>query len=514
MDCMKLDRSTIAARSIGRQMHGRSRGKFMLAFLLCLISSSFVAKAQTPDPKPPGPPPDPARPPLIPLPQLENWSFLKDPSKRVDFFDPIKYVQIGDGNSYLSLGSEYRIEYERYTANNFGVGPQDQNGYLMQRVLPHFDLHLSNHFRIYNEFQFDYTDFRNGGPRPGLDEDRGDIHQLFFDVGSDVRTGNGVQLRAGRQELVYGRGRLLDNNEGPNVKLSFDGFKASVDTRGGNVDFFAVKPVNPSPGFFDDAPVHGQSLWGVYGSNIFVGLNKPRADIYYIGFDNKNASYDVGAGREIRHTFGGRFAQPVGKGLDFDWESAFQWGAFTDKSIHAYTVQTETGYTFEQSPGHIRPLLRFDVSSGNSSNDPNGHNLGTFNSLFPRGAYITPKMAPPFALDNVIDVHPMTWFQPFKHVETSLGWDWFWRYSTNDGLYAFPGFPIRNGLYGGYPLIHGNLTKYSYIGQLGDMEVRWSPAAHVIIAFNFAGTINGAFLNSTAKSNDITYINTGFTYRF
>ena len=77
-------------------------------------------------------------------------------------------------------------------------------------------------------------------------------------------------------------------------------------------------------------------------------------------------------------------------------------------------------------------------------------------------------MAPPFALDNVIDVHPMTWFQPFKHVETAVGWEWFWRYSTNDGLYGFSGSPVQSGINGGY---HENLAS-RYIAQLGDMEVR------------------------------------------
>ena len=469
-----------------------------------LLTSAFSAGAQTPDPQPPGPSPDPSRPSLIPLPQLENWSFLSDPSKRTEFFDSIKYVPIGSGESYLSLGNEYRIEYERYTAYNFDSGPQDQQGYLLERILPHFDLHLSNHFRLYNEFQFDYVNFRDGGPRPGIDEDKGDVHQLFFDVGTDVRSGSGIQLRAGRQELVYGRGRLLDNNEGPNVKISFDGFKLSLSGFSGTLNIFAVKPVGISPGFFDDAPVHGKSLWGVYGSNIAFGLSKPKVDVYYIGFDNKNAVYDVGSGREIRHTFGGRLAQPIGEGVDFDWESAFQWGAFTDKSIHAYTVQTETGYTFTRAPGKIRPFLRFDVSSGTGTNDPGGHSLGSFNSLFPRGAYITPKMAPPFALDNVIDLHPMTWFRPFPHVETSIGWDWFWRYSAGDGLYGFSGVPV----------VQGNLSKARYVGQLGDAEVRWSPVTHVILAFNFAGFINGGFINTATHSHDITYVNAGLTYRF
>jgi hypothetical protein len=482
---------------------------FGRAFIILLTAFliSAVSPAQTPDPTSPGPPPDPARPALTPLPQLENWSFLKDPAKKTDMFDPLKYIPLGRDDSYLSLGNEYRMEYERYTASDFGEGPQDQNGYLVLRELPHFDLHITNHYRFYNEFQFDYVDWRNGGPRPGIDEDRGDIHQSFMDFGTDVRSGRGFLLRAGRQEMVYGKGRLLDNNEGPNVKISFDGFKAGFSGPKGSLDIFAVKPVTISPGFFDDAPDHRQSLWGLYASNLAMGRG-PKADLYYIGWDNKTATYSVGTGREIRHTVGGRLAQPVGKGPDFDWESAFQWGAFTDRSIHAYTVQTETGYTFTEAPGHIRPFLRLDVASGSASSDPNGHSLGTFNSLFPRGAYISPKMAPPFAIVNVIDVHPITWFQPFAHVTTSIGWDWFWRYSNGDGLYGLSGLPVRGSTFNGRPVTN------RYIGQLGDMEIRWSPVEHLVLAFNFAGMINGAYLNHSGTSHDITYINTGATYRF
>jgi hypothetical protein len=65
------------------------------------------ARAQTPDPQPPGPVLDPARPPLNPFPAEENWSFLADPSKRTDFLYPAKYIPFGDNpQMYLSLGFE------------------------------------------------------------------------------------------------------------------------------------------------------------------------------------------------------------------------------------------------------------------------------------------------------------------------------------------------------------------------------------------------------------------------
>jgi hypothetical protein len=72
----------------------------------------------------------------------------------------------------------------------FGAGPQGHNGYVMSRLMPHFDLHAGPDLRVFSEFKFDYIAGRNGGPR-------------------------GVSLRVGRQEVVFGSGRLFDNNEGP-----------------------------------------------------------------------------------------------------------------------------------------------------------------------------------------------------------------------------------------------------------------------------------------------------------
>jgi hypothetical protein len=48
---------------------------------------------------------------------------------------------------YLSLGFEYRIGYKNYHNWMFGAPPQDPNGYVLKRVIPHFDFHLGSDFR-------------------------------------------------------------------------------------------------------------------------------------------------------------------------------------------------------------------------------------------------------------------------------------------------------------------------------------------------------------------------------
>jgi hypothetical protein len=79
-----------------------------LAEIICcaaaIVLFGAAAKAQTPQPMPPGPAMNPERPPLTPVDEAdETFSFLRDSSKRSDFWDPLKYVPLdSNGDSYLT----------------------------------------------------------------------------------------------------------------------------------------------------------------------------------------------------------------------------------------------------------------------------------------------------------------------------------------------------------------------------------------------------------------------------
>jgi hypothetical protein len=62
--------------------------------------------------------------------------------------------------------------------------------------------------------------------------------------------------------LVYGTGRLIDNNEGVNVKSSFYGGRIRAKTAELRLDVFAVKPIEQNTGTFDDRPSSQQTFWG------------------------------------------------------------------------------------------------------------------------------------------------------------------------------------------------------------------------------------------------------------
>jgi hypothetical protein len=270
--------------------------------VVVIVMSLVHAAAQTPDPQAPGQVSDPARPALNPFPAEQDWSFLARLVQHPDFFDPAKYIRLGDDSQrYISFGLEYRTEYEYYDNWMPGAGPQDHNGYVLSRVMPHFDLHAGPDFRLFSEWEFDYVAGRVGGPRPNIDEDAGDIHQTFVEIGPHVSSSRGSSLRLGRQEVVLGSGRLFDNNEGPNVKLSFDGARWITQTSHLRWDAFVLKPVENNTGFFDDHPNAQQTTWGSYLTIPLPIVPRGMTDLYYIGFAAKNEAVATDLADNIAH---------------------------------------------------------------------------------------------------------------------------------------------------------------------------------------------------------------------
>jgi Alginate export len=197
--------------------------------------------------------------------QDEDWSFLADAAKRQDFWDPIKYIRLRTDREdwFMTIGGEAREVWEQIGNDDWGQQPF-MNGYLNERYMLYFDVHYGKHVRTFIELKSGVNSYRIGGPRP-IDEKKLDFQVGFLELGTSCGS-NSISLRVGRQELEYGSGRLIDVREGPNVRLSFDGFMVKSRLDAWQVDGFAVRPDLDNPGFFDNAPNHAIGFWGVYAT--------------------------------------------------------------------------------------------------------------------------------------------------------------------------------------------------------------------------------------------------------
>src|SRR6266705_4828706 len=263
----------------------------------------------------------------------DDWSFLAVPAERQDFWDRIKYIPLRSGRNdwFLSMGGEAREIWEQIGNDNWGQQPF-MNGYLNQRYMFYFDVHYGKHVRSFVELKSGLNSYRIGGPRP-IDEKKLDFQTAFLEVGTgDDR--NWIKFRAGRQEMEYGSGRLIDVREGPNVRLSFDGFKVKAGIGPWQIDGFAMRPDKDEPGFFDNAPNHAVGFWGVYATRSL--RRNTLLDVYYLGLDRKEATFQRGTAQEVRHSLGARFSHPIATekpGWDFDYEGVWQFGTFGSANI-------------------------------------------------------------------------------------------------------------------------------------------------------------------------------------
>src|SRR4029434_10559285 len=193
-------------------VENRRSGCRSVPWLFVILASCLVQlRAQSPASSP-----TPLPPPYLPQRYDEDWGYLRDKRNRTDSFDRFKNISLNDQGWYVSLGGEARLRYEYFSEFAFGAGPQDGNGYLLQRYLFHADWHLGKRVRAFTQLQSGIANGRNGGPRL-TDDNRLELHQAFVDLkfGSE---NNSVVLRIGQHEMDLGAGRLISSGEGLNVK--------------------------------------------------------------------------------------------------------------------------------------------------------------------------------------------------------------------------------------------------------------------------------------------------------
>jgi hypothetical protein len=430
----------------------------------------------------------------------EDWSFLHDENLRDDFFDPIKYVPLRTAarDWFVTFGGEAREVWEQIGNDNWGQSPI-MNGYLNERYMGYADIHYGPHFRTFFELKSGIDSFRSGGPRP-IDEKRLDFQSGFLEVGGETPSGS-TQLRAGRQELEYGSGRLVDVREGPNVRLSFDGFLLRTKTHAWQIDGFAMRPDEDNQGFFDNAPDHTVGFWGVYATGQIP--NRVQLDLYYLGQDRKHGAFERGTAHEVRQSIGGRVSRSISSdrpGWDYDDEALWQFGSFGAANIRAWTVATETGYGIPTIPLKPRFSVKADISSGDH---PATNTLSTFNPLYPKGNYFGVLATTGPGPINFMDVHPRV--EAAAH-NVSLSFDWIfqWRQSLDDGVYAVPGFLIRAA----------DGSRARFVGNRPGTEIRWQVNRHLCFQGDYGVFYAGRFLTETQPGRNLNYWALWASYKF
>ncbi|MGA2849851.1 MAG: alginate export family protein [Terracidiphilus sp.] len=439
----------------------------------------------------------------------EDWSFLENPANRSDWLDPIKYMPFGRGgdSSYVSIGGEIRGVDERIQNDNWGGTPYPSNQFWLQRVQLHFDTHFNPQPRCFIQLESGLEEGRAGGPRP-IDGKRLDFLNAFCDAGIGTSS-HPITLRAGRQEFMFGSGRLVAPREGPNVRQSFYGISLTQSVSSWAVTAFAARPAVDKAGLFDDVPNSSTEFWGLFATRPWSKISRNVWDVYYYGLDRKNAVYEARTAHEVRQTVGTRIASHDPASMEgriaiphFDVEGIYQFGSFGTGNIRAWSVATEFGCILPKIPFEPRPGIRTDVSSGD--NNLSSPNLQTFNPLFPIGNYFGVLSDTGPGAVNFRDLHPNLKLVFPHHVNAEADWLFWWRQSVADGVYGVPG----------NLLVPGGRSSARFVGDRPGLEVRWQVTRHAYLQGDYGIFYAGTFLRQSGDRKNLNFASAWVGYKF
>ncbi|WP_342640289.1 alginate export family protein [Rhodoligotrophos ferricapiens] len=458
-------------------------------YALCLAFSGHACAQSSPNP-----------PPLTALRYGEDYSYLADPDARMGtWWEPLKYIPLDESSeTYLTLGGEFRLRYEVYKNNNWGQQPAPDDGYLWYRALMAADFHFGPHVRVFGELIGAWAQGKEPFETP-VDETGLDLLQGFADLAIPLGAGTVLTLRPGRQILSYGSERLISARYGPNVLRSFDAAKAFVEGNGWRIDGFYGRPVEPGLGDFNDSSDENISAWAAYGTTDLPLGTKAGLDLYYIGYDNEDATFNQGTGYERRHTIGARFFGTA-QDWDWNWEAMYQFGTFADGDISAWSVASSTGYTFAEVPLSPHLGLRANIISGDRN--PNNPNLQTFNPMFPKGKYFGELTL--LGPENLINLHPTL------DLQLGRGWSlggaavFYWRESKGDGIYDFGGTLIRGN--GG--------SDAHFIGTQAEIVLTYEHSRNLNAMISYSQFYPGRFIKETGPSKTVHFIGTEVQLQF
>ena len=185
--------------------------------------------------------------------------------------------------------------------------------------------------------------------------------------------------------------------------------------------------------------------------------------------------------------------------LDWNFEFVSQFGTFGGDGILAWTAASDTGWTFARAPAKPRVFLRADIASG----DHGESSLGTFNPLFPRGAYF--NEAALIGPQNLMDLQPGVDFTLVKGLKLTTSCDFVWRESLDDGVYGVaPNLQVPPGA-----------SQARYVGTFPSASLAWQAGRHLNLTLNYVAYLFGDFVKqSMPNQRNGSYVSAIATFRF
>lgn len=421
----------------------------------------------------------------------EDWSSMRDATKRDDFLDRLKYLPLAaDGDVYLTLSGELRLRINETT--NPVLRETEAQRQDIVRIVAGADLHLGPNLRAYGELAHGRISGQNlGVPAASLRNDLV-VQQSFVEAREEIG-GIAVGARYGRQEFTDGPNILVSQRDNNTIRYTLNGIR--VWARGARVraDLFDFKPTAYGDlGTNDDVPDPARRFSGVTMGfalpNNWLGGSKFYLDPFFWRRRNDVGAWGGRIGPARRYYAGVRLWGDAGP-LTIDWSVNHQYGQYIGQRIDAWQAFLAQTYRIGKAKDAPRVGLHFDYASGGG-----GYGDGKLrNAYAPFGNNIYFSYQLSLTPSNLIAVAPNVSVSPFRNARLSAEYLLAWRDNVNDAVYRSNGQPFAGTQ-------NGSARKIANVARL---QLIWSISPRVTVTGRYEHLAAGPALTDAGyRSSD------------
>jgi hypothetical protein len=385
-----------------------------------------------------------------------------------------------------------RVRWEGPEGSNFTITPS--NSYALSRIRFGLAYQPTSWLRFFGEMQDSRAEFYRGNPGNTV-SDPWDARQGYIELGKIE--GNGAKVRAGRQDILIGSGRLVTSGDWSNITKCYDILHGFVTSDGAKLDIVAGSVVLADPARMDrNKP--GEHLYVAYSA---FGKLIPQASIepYLMAKTAMNVKGKDGKLGNADTIYGGaRLLGKIPGGFDYTAEAVREGGRYSDESIQAFGYVTGAGWTFAQAPWH--PRLNGDYLWASGNDDRKDHYHQSFDYLYGAQQPLN-SLNGQFAWRNVEALRAGVEAAPFKNLTVSVSYRDYWLATTEDGLYNGAG-------------VETVLNVKATSNHVGDgVETMWTykVAPKTIVGAGIGTLTPGAYLKQSNKTTGFLYPYISFT---
>lgn len=431
----------------------------------------------------------------------EDWSVYRDPSRRDDVLDRLKYLPLDeDGDIYLTLSGEARARMNLTGNPQLVEGPEQRQDIL--RLVGGADLHIGDHLRFYGEIAHGQISGRNIGTPSGTFNNRFVRQQYFAEAKGrigDVDLG----VRYGRQEFTDGPNLLISQRDNNTIRFVLNGARVWARTPTMRATLFDFETTDlGNGGLGDDVPDRNRRFSGISAGFVvpqnWLGGSKLFFDPFFWRRRNRVGTWGGVVAPTVRRYAGARLWGDVGR-LSLDWTLVHQFGQFRDRPINAWQAFVSQSWRLGEGKSAPRIGVHMDYGSGGG-----GYDTGTLrNAYAPYGNNIYFSYGLFLTATNMIAVAPNISFNPIDKLRASMEYQFTWREDAHDAVYR------------------ANYSPYVGTERVGGKSVAQLARAQLIysIAPRLTLTARGEYMRTgdvlrRAGYADSTFLGTWASFRF